>query len=96
MTGGSISKMSLNSGTTVTEGLIDDLASQELNGRQIKNAARIAFAMASQEGEALEKRHFDIVLDTIGLHYETPGARVTPVEPSPHDSRPGKRSRAVL
>jgi AAA+ superfamily predicted ATPase len=47
------------------EQLLDELASEELNGRQIKNAVRTAYALAISAGQELSPHHLRLSLGTL-------------------------------
>lgn len=91
-----ISKTTLNSGVTDMEGFLDSLASEDLNGRQIKNVVRIALAMASQEGEPLGQRHFEVALDAMKCFDENSEGNVLHTETPLHVDRPVKRPRTSM
>jgi len=51
------------------------LAAHALNGRQIKNAAQLALALAAAEGAPLARRHLDETVElTLAFARETAGA----------------------
>jgi len=50
----------------ITDEQISSLAEREVNGRQIKNAARTAQSLALGRGETLEFKHFIHTLDVMG------------------------------
>jgi AAA+ superfamily predicted ATPase len=45
--------------------ILDELADREINGRQIKNAVRTAYALAVSEGGELSPHHLRLSLSTI-------------------------------
>lgn len=60
-----LSKTSLDTGIQDIEEMMDELASEELNGRQIKNIVRIAQALAFQDGQQTRKDHIIYALDAL-------------------------------
>lgn len=59
-----ISKMG-DAGKAVTKAQIKELAKREINGRQIKNAARTAHSLALAKGEDVTFEHLRITLDAL-------------------------------
>jgi SpoVK/Ycf46/Vps4 family AAA+-type ATPase len=51
---------------TITDEQLTVLAQRDINGRQIKNAARTAHSLSVGLGEKLEFRHFVHTLDVMG------------------------------
>ena len=52
---------SYGGGVQVGEEEVDELSGRRLNGREIRNIVKSAQLLASREGEALGKRHIDVV-----------------------------------
>ena len=72
---------------------LDELASEDLNGRQIKNVVRTAQALAVDAGDPLNRSHLDISLNATKL-FEKDIAEVAQrqIDQSAED-RPRKRPR---